>query len=589
MSPPKKSIKYKVLGIKGFWIFLCFIIISLILTTFYLLPVYADEIEDLQKQINELSKSREQSVVATKPLEGQLEGLKRQLAQIQVSLDNLAANIKKKQKELDTREEKLVKQQVLLEDRVRSYYKRSFYAAPFLVILSSAHSGDLFRELSYRQTVAREDKEIITSVTEEVLALLTLKEKLEKDKASLASLQAQVDKNADFIGGEVKKAKNYQAELTSKIVSLTAKQQEILASRLASLNIPRSAATLLGGCTDDRQIDPGFSPRLAFFSYGVPNRTGLNQYGADGRGRAGQNAEQILNAYYQNFELKKDYSTGININVEGHGSYNIEDYVKRIYEMPSSFHPEALKAQAVAARSYALAYTNNGQGSICTSEKCQVFKPDPKGGAWEEAVNATRGWVVVQGGNPVKTWYSSTHGGYIFATGSLSGWQSTSWTKHAVDTVSGNASGFGDLQNGAYDKNSPWFYCDWGSRSQYNKTAWLKPSEVGDIVNTLLLVKMDSSTSEHLYQTDKPSPGGAETWDEERVKQELRNKGATPYNSVSDISISADFNSGGTTSVNISGDGGSQNFNGGDFKNRFNLRAPANLQIVGPLFNVERK
>lgn len=552
-----------------------------------LFPVHADEIEDLQKQIDSLNHQRELSVNATKPLEGQLEGLQRQLAQIQSTLDHLSAGIKLKQKELDIREEKLALQQALLEKRVKQYYIRSFLTDPLIVILSSFNTGELFRELSYRQSVAREDKQIITSITSEVVELLTEKEKLEKDKARLASLQAEVDKNAQFLGGEIKKAKAYQADLSSKIVALTARQQQILSQRLASLNISRSAASL-GACADDRAIDPGFSPRLAFFTYGVPNRTGLNQYGADGRGRAGQNAEQILNAYYTNFELKKDYNTNININVQGYATYSIEDYVKRIYEMPSSFHPEALKAQAIAARSYALAYTNNGQGSICTTESCQVFKPDPKGGAWEEAVNATRGWVMVSAGNPIKAWYSSTHGSFILSSGEI-GWAGTSWTKHAVDTTSGNAGGFGDLFSQAFDKHSPWFYCDWGSRSQYNKTAWLKPAEVADIINTLLLIKADGSTAEHLYQTDKPNPAGVDTYDEGKVKQELKSRGVSSYNNVSNISVSADFGAGATTSINVSGDAISQSFSGADFKNRFNLRAPANIQIVGPLFNIETK
>ncbi len=579
-APGKKSIKYYVLGIMGF---LC-----IIHATNYLLPiVHADEIEDLQKQIDSLNHVRELSVNATKPLVGQLDSLQRQLAQIQSSLDILAENIRLKQKDLDIREEKLVIQQALLEKRVRQYYIRSYLTNPLIVILSSINSADLFRELSYSQSVTREDKQVITSITHDIEDLLTQKEKLEKDKQRLAQVQAEVDKNAQFIGGEVKKAKAYQAELSSKIVALTAQQQQILSQRLASLNISRSAASI-GACSDDRHIDPGFSPRLAFFTYGVPNRTGMNQYGADGRARLGQNADQILNAYYANFELKKDYDTGINIKVQGYGSFNIEDYVKRIYEMPSSFHPEALKAQAVAARSYALAYTNNGAGEICTSEQCQVFKSDPKGGPWEEAVNATRGWVMVSGGSPVKAWYSSTHGGYILSSAEI-GWSGTSWTKHAVDTISGNASGFDDLKAGAYDKDSPWFYCDWGSRAGYSKTAWLKPEEVADIINTLLLIKSDGSTPEHLYQTDKANPAGTDTWDESRVKQELKNKGITPYNNVSNVSVSADFGGGVTTSVNVSGDGGSNSFSGADFKNRFNLRAPANLQIVGPLFNIEQK
>lgn len=564
------------------------LVFSLLLTTFYQLPtVLADEIEDLQKQINELNKAREQSVAATKPLEGQLSTLKKQLAQIQASLDNLSAGIVQKQKELDVREDKLATQQALLETRVRSYYKRSFSASPLLVILSSTHPGELFRELTYRQAAAKEDRQVIISVTEEVLDLLKAKEKLEKDKASLASLQAQVDQNASFLGGEIKKAKAYQAELTSKIVQLSARQQEILNQRLASLNISRSAASL-GACVDDRDKDPGFSPRIAFFTYGVPNRVGMNQYGADGRAKAGQNAEQILAAYYGNYDLKKDYDQNIQITTTSGWSGSIEDYVKRIYEMPSSFHPQALRAQAIAARSYALAYTNNGHSSICTSEQCQVFKPEPKGGEWEAAANDTKGWVMVQGGSPVKAWYSSTHGGYILSSGEI-GWSSTSWTKHGIDTSSGSVGSFEELQNSAYDRHSPWFYCDWGSRSSYNKTAWLKSEEVADIVNTLLLVKADGGTSEHLYQTDKGNPAGTDTWDEGKVKNELKSRGINPYSSVSSISVSADFGSGAATSVNISGDGGQNSFSGADFKNRFNLRAPANIQIVGPLFNAEKK
>jgi len=235
-----------------------------------------------------------------------------------------------------------------------------------------------------------------------------------------------------------------------------------------------------------------------------------------------------------------------------------------------------------------LAYTNNGAGSICTTEQCQVFKSEPKGGAWEDAVNSTRGWVMVSGGNPVKAWYSSTHGGYILSSAEI-GWSGTSWTKHGVDTISGSASGFDDLKAGAYDKDSPWFYCDWGSRAQYSKTAWLKPDEVADIVNTLLLIKADSSTTEHLYQVDKANPAGTDNWDESKVRQELKSKGVSPYGSVSSVSVSADFGSGVTTSVNVSGDVGQTSFSGADFKNRFNLRAPANLQIVGPLFNIEQK
>ena len=566
-------------------ILLLFIFVFLFPIPYTLNPIFADEIEDLQKQIDELNKQRELSVKATKPLEGQLEGLERQLAQIQASINNLTAGIKLKQKELDVREDKLALQQALLEERVKAYYIRSYLTDPLLVLLSSFQSGDLFRELSYRQSVTREDRQIITSITNEVVNLLTEKEKLEKDKARLAALQIEVDKSAKFLGGEIKKAKAYQAQLSSQIAQLSARQQQIIAQRQASLNLPTSLGAGPLICTDDRKLDPGFHPAFAFFTFGIPHRVGMNQYGALGRAQAGQSADQIIQAYFQDFSFEQ--RPNINISVSGYGSMPLETYLLGIYEMPDSWPMEALKAQAIAARSYALSYTNNGSKEICTTQACQVYKGGNKGGNWEQAVKQTEGKTMISGGSPVSAWYSSTDGGYTYTASDI-GWSSRSFTKRVRDT-SGDIGGFSDLFSKAYDKDSPCFYAAQGFRTQYAKSAWLKSEEVSDIANVIMLLKRDGGVSSHIYQTDKPNPEGTDTWDEGKVKQELKNRGGTPFNSVSDVSVSADFGSGMVTSVTVSGDRGSETFNGGEFKNFFNLRAPANIQIVGPLFNVEKK
>ncbi len=571
------------------------IILTLFAVPWVLNPTFADEIDDLQKQIDQLNLARQQSINATKPLEGQLDSLKRQLAQIQASLDNLSAGIKTKQKELDDREEKIAVQQALFDQRVKNYYIRSYLTDPLWVIFSSGKVGDLFKELSYSQAATNSDKQIIRSLTQDMMDLLTQKDKLEKDKARMAVLQADVDKNAKFLNGEITKAQKYQADLAGKIAQLSAQQQALIAAKLASLNIPKSAyAGMGGGCVDDRGVDPGFSPRFALFTYGVPNRVGLNQYGAKGRAEAGQGYQQILGLYY-NYDSIGSIGNP-NIHVVGTNNYgqsidqtlSVEDYLKHIYEMPASWHPEALKAQVLAARSYVLAATNNGQNSICPSDSCQEFKVEQNSQSWIDAVNATSGQVMIKGGNPIKAWFSSTHGGYIFSSGEI-GWSGTDWTKHGIDTSSGSVGSFGELQSTAYDRSSPWFYCDWGSRSQYNKTAWLKSDELADIVNVINLGKTDSSTQTHLSQQDKPNPDGTDTWDAGKVRQELQNRGVKPFNNISSISVDWDRGGGKTTSVNLSGDGGSVSINGTDFKNFFNLRAPANIQIVGPLYNVEQQ
>lgn len=542
--------------------------------------VYGDELDDINREINELNAAYSQSKAATAPLESQLESIKKRVVFIEIDLGNKKRAIENGYKNLEDKKE-------IFDKTVAKHYIES-YNDNWLTTLIGSQATEIIQNLAYKKAKAGQDKVIITNIALSITDLEEKKRNLESEEIKLSATKIKLDK-------VVTEAKTYQASLTSKIAQLTARQQQILSQRLTALGIPRSAGSGAPACVDDRDKDPGFAPRIAFFTYGVPNRTGLNQYGAWGRAKAGQDYKTILNAYYANFELKEDYDQNIAIHVVDSGidmTLNIEDYVKRIYEMPSSWvenDKAALKAQAIAARSYALAYTNNGQNTICATEKCQVFKTDPKGGDWDGAVEATRGDVMVSGGNPIKAWYSSTHGGYIFSTSELPGWSDTSWTKHATDTTTGAASGFTDLLSNAYDKDSPWFYCDWGSRTQYNKTAWLKDSEVADIVNVIMLAQKDSGTKEKLYQADKPHPYGGEVFNEERVKSELRSHGITPFNNISNISVGADFGSGRTTSVDVSGDGGSKNFSGSEFKDWFNLRAPANIQIVGPLYNVERR
>jgi len=540
------------------------------------LPVRADELEDINSKLSELTATLQSSEKATATNEKQLTTLTAQLASIKSQVVKIEQDVIQKEKDIKTGEERLISQKKILDERVASFYKQQGKSNDaMLQILVSDNLTKFLKQFTYQQNLLDDDRKTIVRVVLFVKDIEEKKVKLEDEKERLIPIKEKIDEQSVFLEGEVLSAKKYENSIKSEIVSLTAKQQQILSQRLSSLNIPRSAGTSARGCSDDRGIDPGFSPRIAFFTYGAPHRKGLNQYGAWGRAKSGQNEEQILSEYYPGMSLKKDYDQGIQIRTDTGWSGSIEDYVKRIYEVPDSWTDNnlaVLKAQAVAARTYALRSTSNGANTICTTEQCQVFKPDAKGGNWEQAVNATAGWVLLDGGSPGFTQYASTHGGYVINLGKFDG-------------RDGNPGSFSELNDRAYDKESPWFYCDWGSRSEYAKTAWLKSEEVADIFNTLMLVKADSSTAENLYQIDKPNPAGKETWSIDKVKTELRNKGGSPFDSISDISVSADFGAGRSTTITANG----QSFNTSEFKDRFNLRAPANLQIVGPLFNVERK
>ncbi|HVZ67518.1 MAG TPA: SpoIID/LytB domain-containing protein [Patescibacteria group bacterium] len=552
-------------------------------------------LDQINTKLSELQNALSSSQKATAPLESQVASLQTQLKGIENRVAAIEVDLAEKKKFIDEGYKELEANKDVFNKTVRDYYIKSYFFSPLLIFASSTDAANVTRLIVYQKKGADKDKDTITSLALKLVDLENRKAKLEDEESKLSSVKDKLASEKGELDKVVKGAKDYQATLTNQIAQLSARQKDILNQRLGSLNIPTTAYTSQGGCSDDRSVNPGFSPRIAFFTYGVPNRVGLNQYGAKGRAEAGQNAQQILQAYY-NADYTTGYNTGINIHVTGTNEYgqsfdtnwNIEEYLKHVYEIPATWPAEALKAQAIAARSYALSRTNNGANAICPSQSCQVVKQEQNAQAWIDAVNATSGIVLTSGGNPITAWFSSTHGGYVFSSGDI-GWSGTSYTKHATDTTTGSASSFSDLQSNAYDKGSPWFYCDWGSRASYNKTAWLKPSEVADIVNVILLARADSSTNEHLYQTDKANPAGTDTWNEDKVRQELRNRNINPYSNVTDISVNADFGVGKTNSINISGDGGSQNISGDEFKNWFNLRAPGNLQIVGPLFNTEKQ
>jgi stage II sporulation protein D len=81
-------------------------------------------------------------------------------------------------------------------------------------------------------------------------------------------------------------------------------------------------------------------------------------------------------------------------------------------EMPHRWPPEALKAQAVAARSYALATRRSGEFDVYSDVRSQVYRGIPEEETQtNEAIDATAGQVVTYGGQIAHTYFFSTSGG----------------------------------------------------------------------------------------------------------------------------------------------------------------------------------
>ncbi len=96
----------------------------------------------------------------------------------------------------------------------------------------------------------------------------------------------------------------------------------------------------------------------------------------------------------------------------------MDDYIRGVIarEMPSSWHPQALRAQAVAARTYAsfarLA-NKDRYWHVCDTTSCQVYGGlRAETAAGNQAVAATAGVVLRSEGGPAFTQFSASSGGW---------------------------------------------------------------------------------------------------------------------------------------------------------------------------------
>jgi hypothetical protein len=300
----------------------------------------------------------------------------------------------------------------------------------------------------------------------------------------------------------------------------------------------------------------------------------MSQYGARGRAENGQDYKQILKAYYGKEPINKD--TSGNIIVNGTSMDFEGKYLLGIAEMPSKWNINALKAQAVAARTYAYRYKIQGK-SICTTQACQVFsssKASNPPASWKQAVDETRGQIL----EDVITYYSSTTGGYVLSTG---------W-----DTTDGN--GGSNFIDRAWEGKggSPWLYKAWYKTdgvSCKKSDPWLTNAELTDIINAALVLKNRND--------DRVTPviscvnnGNPYSYDE------LKNL-AKSYGGIDTVSsISVLQGDGVTNEVVINSN---VRLSGIEFKTAFNVRAPGYLKIPQgkdfgsfvdfAFFNIEKK
>jgi len=408
------------------------------------------ELEEKQKEKGEKEKSLK-DIESKISLLGRRSGtLENQISQVQRDIDVVNEELKKCEEEIKKNEENikiisegLTKNMEDLKEMVTALYQFSQVNTVELMLMSDDISSFLIKNELQSQNI-RKCKDEILRLEEEFKKLEEFKKELDNEKATFEKIAKDLEE-------EKKKLENELAD-TKRQIALNTSQANILRGQIAQL---QSAIDLLeeeqkrilekeqeqlmqGGNGGTEPLKPGdyyfrVRGRDLYDGHGV----GMSQWGAYGMAQAGENYQQILTFYYTGTYIG---TTAVSsIPVVGYGYMDLEHYVAGLGEVPDKacgteeqvagnpqkyvvdnpnsvwdcWPEEAIKAQVVAARTYAVYYTHNGSGpAICTTAACQVYKGG-EGKRW--AVDETSKQVVLYNGSPIGAFYHSSARGHTEA------------------------------------------------------------------------------------------------------------------------------------------------------------------------------
>jgi stage II sporulation protein D len=144
--------------------------------------------------------------------------------------------------------------------------------------------------------------------------------------------------------------------------------------------------------------------------------------------------------YYGTIEIIKEGKKLIVIN-----DVNVEKYLYSVVpsEMPESFGYEALKVQAICARTYAYTHMNNKfykkyDAHVDDSISYQVYNNQRYGKETKKAVDDTRGVVLTYNNQLAKVFYYSTSCGYSCGTKDVFGGYSVEYLNSKKQSLSKN-------------------------------------------------------------------------------------------------------------------------------------------------------
>ncbi len=550
-----------------------------------------EEYQSVSEKLEEIRSKKDEIAGRITNLASQISIKQSEINQLQAEITNLEEQIAELNENLKDRKSSLAEKEKLRNTTIRNLSKKNiltewekfiagsndlaglngFEYAAFNYIFDRALSKNtlnwikvLNEEIQSFEADKAEALSLKNEIAQEQENLIAVKTQMDAQKAQAEEVKGELDEEHEEKAGKLK-------SLQDEIAELSEKQRAILSQKYGSGYVSgyESAEYELPDCP----FDKGF----AAMSYGAfTHYKGMSQYGARGRAEDGKDYKDIIEFYYGEDEDEKDDFPD-DICVQGYGDIDFQDYLYGLAEMPDTWPKDALRAQAIAARSYAYRYVKAGK-CICTTQSCQVFsksKSDNPPSDWKDAVDDTKDEII--GGSTDASgygWYSSTTGGYV----DRGGWD-----------IDGN-----DWPGDAYEKKagSPWFYKAWHTESYRSNsstcgrsTPWLDEEEMADILNAWVVWRKGNDDEKDHISPVTTSCWGGDPYSMDKMADKA-DKYDKEFTSISKIHTPS-FNSGKTTEICFDTNRGKTCINGEEFKTVFNLRAPAYVAIRSRLFDIE--
>lgn len=538
-------------------------------------------LDDIQKDIDEISNSNASisSKIAT---------LGKEIDVIQQDVDEREAAVKKQQSELDKQIEDYDKKEKVYKKMVTDIYKSSKLGA-LDVFLSKNNGSDLFRAYTIYQKVSQKQNEVLTSLSQDMIAIQNTKKELEYELELVEVKKQGLDDAMALL-------KDEQVRI-QQLAKVRAAQASNLNKEIYDLNDELSS---LSGALQDailaKIVDPGdstgggiggspISPQPVTGNAGTYKvYLGVNLIDTvSGPIRVVPVGDSIINVnssganrtYRGIYEMRSDTDVYV-IN-----ELPFEQYLYGLGEVPSSWNIEALKAQSVAARSYAQANWNKRTSSGYnlqdnTSDQNYVGYSKESGlygGNWVSAVAATQSKVLYKDGSLVTAYYYSDAGGHTLASQDVWG----GYRSYAVATSDRTTSrdSYGDLL--AYNSSSPYAQKFWGEGSGTITDATLM-----DLANAAIYITLYPNKNADIIS---PSRGGKTASELETALGSnsiqakignLQNAQSVYNNGSTTIEIDSKY----TSSMKFTGSAGVFEIDGSKFRTAYNGRSPGTMTLA---------